>query len=99
MDIGLTIKSGTNIKGSGSWTKCSSSVYGFDIVLQRASGGYWVNESVLRFRPAASGSRAYTVTKSCYNTGLQDWRTSIRQVRSDGSIVAQKVSNILRAVC
>jgi len=102
LDIGLTIKSGTQVKGSGSYTKCSSTDpnwYWIEITLEEQQGLLWARRSSVTLRPAALGSAARTVSASCAGHGTDNWRTVITRGPDNGTRSQTKVSNVLRVTC
>jgi hypothetical protein len=93
-DVGLTVKQGTVIRGSGSFTKCTV-YWHITVSLQRER---WYGWQALSTKSLwTSGSVG--VSWNCAGTGTYTYRTLVNAYHRDGRRSAYKISNHLRAAC
>jgi hypothetical protein len=99
VDIGYTIKSGSYIRGSASYTKCNNELYSVLIVLNRVQGPLGVPVVRRLFLPAPYGSHSYGVAYNCAGRGTYTYYTQIVTYANTGQVTAHKTSNKLRVNC
>lgn len=99
VDIGYTIKSGSYIRGSASFTKCNNELYSVLIVLNRVQGPLGVPVVRRLFLPAPYGSHSYGVAYNCAGRGTYTYYTQIVTYANTGQVTAHKTSNKLRVNC
>lgn len=99
VDIGYTIKSGSYIRGSASFTKCNNELYSVLIVLNRVQGPVGVPVVRRLFVPAPYGSHSYGVAYNCAGRGTYTYYTQIVAHANTGQVTATKTSNKIRVNC
>ena len=99
VDIGYTIKSGSYIRGSASFTKCNNELYSVLIVLNRVQGPVGVPVVRRLFVPAPYGSHSYGVAYNCAGRGTYTYYTQIVAHANTGQVTARKTSNKIRVNC
>jgi hypothetical protein len=99
VDIGYTIKSGSYIRGSASYTKCNNELYSVLIVLNRVQGVVGVPVVRRLFVPAPYGSHSYGVAYNCAGRGTYTYYTQIVTHANTGQVTARKTSNKIRVNC
>jgi hypothetical protein len=93
-DVGLTIKQGTVIRGSGSFSKCTV-FWHITVQLQRER---WYGWQTLSSKSLwTSGSVG--VSWNCAGSGTYTYRTLVNAYHRDGRRSAYKISNHLRVAC
>jgi hypothetical protein len=93
-DVGLTIKQGTVIRGSGSFTKCTV-YWHITVSLQRERWYGWQPLSTKSLWSTGSVG----VSWNCAGTGTYTYRTLVNAYHRDGRRSAYKISNHLRVAC
>jgi hypothetical protein len=104
VDIGLTVKSGSYIKGSASYTKCNIELQSVLVQLNRVQGAFGVPKKTWFRNPAPYGAHSIGLSYYCGGSGTYTYYTTITTYLPPGipgaSIVTNyKRSNYLRVRC
>jgi hypothetical protein len=92
--VGYTIKQGTVIRGSGSYTRCTV-FWRIRVQLQRERWYGWQALST-KWR---STSGSVGVSWNCAGAGTYTYRTIVHAYHRDGRVSGYKISNRLRVAC
>ena len=102
VDVGVTLLSGTTVKGQGSWTRCDDSINEVQVDLMRSTQYGWgvFIQQVVHFNsPASFGSWIDNVSSSCSGLGKQEWYVRVRAWNTADVLVTDKTSNHIVTNC